>query len=77
MRTGRPPDAKPCPFCGCENIEVGNCMENDNEIYLAKIWTNGMGIGVVACTNCPATITTNSVLSAVEIWNRREKKRRN
>jgi hypothetical protein len=68
---GRPPDAILCPFCGCTDIEVGNCRENDEDVYLAKYYPNGASIGVVACSNCPATIVADSVLAAVLTWNRR------
>ena len=69
--TGRPPDAIFCPFCGCTDIEVGNCRENDEDVYRSIDFKNGASVGVVACSNCPATIVADSVLAAVLTWNRR------
>ena len=69
--TGRPPGAILCPFCGCTDIEVGNCRENDEDVYRAKEFPRGASIGVVACSNCPATIVADSLLAAVLTWNRR------
>jgi len=54
------PDILPCPFCGCEEINVV-----DGEDKTAS-W--------VACVNCDAMVTGeqyNDVEDAVKAWNRR------
>lgn len=69
--TGRPPDAMPCPFCGCADVEVGSCRENDEDVYPSRYFDNGASIGVVACSNCPVAVVADTVLAAVLTWNRR------
>lgn len=54
-----PNELKPCPFCGSENIWVGDVSRNYD------IW-------FVQCETCGATFSHfDSEVEATEAWNRR------
>ena len=52
-------ELKPCPFCGCEDIEV----IKDNEVIIERY--------VAICGHCYAQLYRPNQKEAIEDWNRR------
>lgn len=57
-------ELKPCPFCGCTDIDVVSGHVRFNEGFT---WNHNM----VRCKKCNGMVLVGRSESAVDVWNKR------
>ena len=62
-------ELKPCPFCGDENVEVLNRLEEEPEMELVGLTRDNWNVVCSYCYACGGTRRTAT--DAIDAWNKR------